>query len=76
MNDFTITLNKGDKVAAESTDNSNYFYQNIGKHVANITVVNPSQLNVIRSSVKKTDKNDARSLFFLFKQGYASRVAF
>ncbi|WP_203250207.1 IS110 family transposase, partial [Cysteiniphilum marinum] len=53
----------------ESTGNSNYFYQHIIKCVDEIIVVNPSQFNVIRNSVKKTDKNDARALaFYLSKE--------
>ncbi|WP_203249662.1 IS110 family transposase, partial [Cysteiniphilum marinum] len=64
-----LTLKKQDKLAVESTGNSNYFYQHIIKCVDEIIVVNPSQFNVIRNSVKKTDKNDARALaFYLSKE--------
>ena len=69
LSEFRLTLKKQDKLAVESTGNSNYFYQQIIKSVGEIIVVNPSQFNVIRNSVKKTDKNDARALaFYLSKE--------
>ena len=69
LSEFRLTLKKQDKLAVESTGNSNYFYQHIIKCVDEIIVVNPSQFNVIRNSVKKTDKNDARALaFYLSKE--------
>jgi transposase len=69
LSEFRLTLKKQDKLAVESTGNSNYFYQQMVKSVDKIIVVNPSQFNVIRNSVKKTDKNDARALaFYLSKE--------
>lgn len=69
LSEFRLTLKKQDKLAVESTGNSNYCYQQVIKSVDEIIVVNPSQFNVIRNSVKKTDKNDARALaFYLSKE--------
>ena len=64
LSDFISTLHKTDLLAVESTGNSNYFYKNVIKNVKEIKVVSPGQFNVIRTSVKKTDKNDAKALAF------------
>lgn len=66
---FVESLQKDDQVAVEATGNTRYFVGQIQAQVAQVVVVNPSQFEVIRKSVKKTDKNDARLLaFFLRKE--------
>lgn len=66
---FVESLQAGDQVAVEATGNTRYFVGQIKPHVAQVVIVNPSQFEVIRQSVKKTDKNDARLLaFFLSKE--------
>lgn len=64
LSSFILTLRKTDLLAVESTGNSNYFYKHVIKSVKEIKVVSPGQFNVIRTSVKKTDKNDAKALAF------------
>ena len=65
---FCATLDADDEIAVEATGNSAWFCSEIRPCVGRIVVVNPKQFQVIRKSVKKTDKNDARSLaFFLSK---------
>lgn len=62
--EFKDKLKANDKVAVEATGNSNFFYDHIVDGVADVVVVAPGQFEVIRRSVKKTDKNDARALAF------------
>lgn len=62
--EFKNKLKADDKVAVEATGNSNFFYDRIIEDVADVIVVAPGQFDVIRRSVKKTDKNDARALAF------------
>jgi transposase len=66
---FVESLQADDQVAVEATGNTRYFVGQIKAHVAQVVIVNPSQFEVIRKSVKKTDKNDARLLAcFLSKE--------
>lgn len=62
MGDFVKTLRKQDKVAVEATGNTSYFVEQVGKRVKKVVVVDPNQFEVIRRSVRKTDKHDARTL--------------
>ena len=60
--DFVKTLRKQDKVAVEATGNTSYFVEQVEKRVKKVVVVDPNQFEVIRRSVRKTDKHDARTL--------------
>lgn len=71
---FRQELNPDDVVAVEATGNSNYFYDQLVKYVAEIVVVAPGQFDVIRRSVNKTDKNDARALAFFLSKGMLPRA--
>lgn len=65
---FYLGLDGDDEVAVEATGNSAWFCGEVRPCVGRIVVVNPKQFQVIRKSVKKTDRNDARALaFFLSK---------
>jgi transposase len=65
---FRQTLRKADKVAVEATGNTAWFVEHICDRVSKVVVVDPHQFEVIRRSVKKTDKHDARTLaYFLSK---------
>jgi transposase len=65
---FCLSLDADDEIAVEATGNSAWFHKEVAPCVGRIVVVNPKQFQVIRKSVKKTDKNDARALaFFLSK---------
>ncbi len=59
---FCLSLDAGDEVAVEATGNAAWFCDEIRACVGRIVVVNPRQFQVIRQSVKKTDRNDARAL--------------
>lgn len=68
MTEFLETLNREDEVAIEATGNSAYFCKRLDGHVARLVVIAPWHFEVIRRSVKKTDKHDARAIaFFLSK---------
>ena len=65
---FCLSLDGDDELAVEATGNSAWFHKQVVSCVGRVVVVNPRQFQVIRKSVKKTDKNDARALaFFLSK---------
>jgi transposase len=65
---FRASLSPDDEIAIEATGNSAWFREQVLGSVERVVVVNAKQFQVIRKSVKKTDKNDARALaFFLSK---------
>lgn len=65
---FKQSLQVEDELAVESTGNTEFFVEAVQDEVKRIVVVNPRQFKVITSSVKKTDKNDAKLLaYFLSK---------
>lgn len=52
----------------EATGNSCFFRDQILPYVSRVVVIAPWQFEIIRRSVKKTDKHDARAIaFFLSK---------
>ena len=68
MEQFIAGLLPGDEVAVEATGNSAWFRDQVLPHIARVVVIAPWQFEVIRRSVKKTDKHDARAIaFFLSK---------
>ena len=68
MEQFIAGLLPGDEVAVEATGNSAWFRRQVLPHVARVAIIAPWQFEVIRRSVKKTDKHDARAIaFFLSK---------
>lgn len=65
---FRKTLRKYDELAVEATGNTAWFVEQIRDRVSRVVVVDPHKFKVIRKSVKKTDKHDAKTLaFFLSK---------
>jgi transposase len=68
LGQFSKTLRKHDRLAVEATGNTAWFAEQIRDRISRVVVVDPHQFKVIRKSVKKTDKHDARTLaFFLSK---------
>ena len=68
INRFCQSLDADDEVAVEATGNTAWFCDEIRTCVGRVVVVNPRKFQVIRQSVSKTDRNDARALaFFLSK---------
>lgn len=66
---FQETLQVSDQVAVEATGNTRLFREAIKNLVSKVVVVNPNQFEVIRKSVKKIDRHDARTLaLFLSKE--------
>ena len=66
---FQASLADTDEIAVEATGNTRHFKEAIKHLVSKVVVVNPSQFEVIRKSVKKTDRHDARTLaLFLSKE--------
>lgn len=66
---FKQSLKPTDKLAVEATGNTEFFVSAVEDKVSKVEIVNPGQFDVIRKSVSKTDKNDARSLaYFLSKE--------
>ncbi len=59
---FLATLRPDDQVAVEATGNTRWFSQQLQPHVRRVVIVDPNQFEVIRRSVRKTDKHDARAL--------------
>jgi transposase len=67
--EFEGGLRRADRVAVEATGNTRWFVGRIKERVKQVVVVNPNQFEVIRKSVKKTDRHDARALAqFLSKE--------
>lgn len=60
--EFEKGLRRTDRVAVEATGNTRWFVGRIKGRVKQVVVVNPNQFEVIRRSVKKTDRHDARAL--------------
>lgn len=68
MNRFCLSLDAGDFLAVEATGNSAWFCDQVRSCVGRLVVVNARPFELIRKSVNKTDRNDARALaYFLSK---------
>ena len=66
---FRKTLRKRDHVAVEATGNTAWFMEQLRGRVRKIIPVDPNQFKVIRKSVKKTDKHDAKMLALFLSKG-------
>lgn len=65
---FKQSVRADDELAVEATGNTEFFVEAVEDSVSRVVVVNPREFKVIRASVKKTDKHDARALaYFLSK---------
>lgn len=73
---FKSSLRPDDHIAVEATGNSRFFYAQVSLLVAECVVVNAGQFGVIKQSVSKTDRNDARALAQFLSKGLlpASRI--
>lgn len=67
--EFTRRLRASDHVAVEATGNTRFFRDSVASHVANFVVVDPGQFEIIKKSVAKTDKRDAKSLALFLSKG-------
>ena len=66
---FKAALQRADQVAVEATSTTRFFYNHVAPLVDRCVVVNPSQFEVIKQSVSKTDKNDALRLAQFLSKG-------
>ena len=62
LDEFLNSLRRTDRLAVEATGNTRWFVAQVKGLVESVIVVNPNQFEVIRRSVKKTDRHDARAL--------------
>src|SRR5437868_9100074 len=69
---FKSTLLPDDHVAVEATGNSRFFHSQVSPLVAECIVVNAGQFSVIKQSVSKSDRNDARALAQFLSKGCCS----
>lgn len=66
---FKEALQPTDEVAVEATGNTRFFHEQVSPLVERVVVVDPGRFEVIKKSVKKTDKNDARALALYLSKG-------
>jgi len=59
---FAASLEAADELAVETTGNSRWLVGVVERRISRVVVVNPSEFEVIKRSVKKTDKRDALNL--------------
>lgn len=71
---FVLDLRKTDKIAVEATCNTRWFYEQVKKSVSEVVLVNPREFEVVKNSVKKTDKHDAINLARFLKTGLLPEV--
>ena len=64
---FVSGLLKTDEIAVEATGNTRWFVEQVEEAAGRIVLVNPRQFEVVKNSVKKTDKNDAMNLAVFLK---------
>jgi len=69
MSSFRKELRRDDVLGVESICNTRYFVEQIIDCVAEVKVINPSQFAVVAKSVKKTDKNDAKTIAEFLSKG-------
>lgn len=74
LNYFAGRLRSTDRVAVEVSTTTRLFYEAVAPHVEHVAVVNSSQFDVIRKSVKKTDRNDAETLALFLSKGLLPEV--
>jgi len=68
LDQFIIGLQKTDEVAFEATGSSSFFRDKVAPHVKRVIVIAPGKFDVIRKSVRKTDKHDARAIALFLKK--------
>ncbi len=68
LKEFKRGLKKTDCVAVEATGNTRYFVDEISHLVKRVVVVDPNKFEIIKSSVSKTDENDARNLAYFMSK--------
>jgi transposase len=72
--ELTAGLQRTDALAVEATGNTRWFVGQVKGLVGEVVIVNPREFEVIKKSVKKTDKNDARQLARFLQAGLLPQV--
>ena len=62
MDKFVAGLEPTDEIAVEATCNTRWFVEQVREAVSRVVLVNPRHFEVVKNSVKKTDRNDAINL--------------
>lgn len=62
MESFLSSLEETDQLAVEATGNTRWLVGLVREKVRRVVIVNPREFQVIKKSVKKTDKRDALNL--------------
>lgn len=62
MESFLASLEETDSLAVEATGNSRWLVSLVEKRVSRVVIVNAREFEVIKRSVKKTDRRDALNL--------------
>ena len=75
LSHFVRRLRPTDQVAVEVSTTTRLFFEAVAPHVERVVVVNSSEFDVIRKSVKKTDRNDAETLAFFSRRACFRRFA-
>ena len=70
---FLKNVSPEDKIAVEATTNSFWFCEQVRDQVSEVVLVTSRQFKALSSSVKKTDKNDAKLLAFHLMKGTLPR---
>ncbi|MBA4183271.1 MAG: IS110 family transposase, partial [Acidobacteria bacterium] len=71
---FVSGLSGTDEIAVEATGNTGWFAEQVKDKVRRVVLVNPRQFEVVKNSVKKTDKNDAINLARFLKANLLPEV--
>lgn len=74
LKSFARRLRPTDRVAVEASTTTRLFYDAVASRVERVVVVNSSQFDVIRKSVKKTDRKDAETLAVFLSKGLLPEV--
>ena len=64
---FVAGLSLSDEIAVEATSNTRWFVEQVRSACSRVVLVNPRQFDVVKNSVKKTDRNDAINLAIFLK---------
>lgn len=71
---FVKQLKPVDEIAVEATGNTRWFVGEVKEKVSRVVLVNPRAFEVIKQSVKKTDRQDALNLARFLRAGLLPEV--
>lgn len=74
LEEFLRNLTEEDELAVEATGNTRWFVSKVKRAVRRVVIVNPREFQVIKKSVKKTDRRDALNLARFLRAGLLPEV--